>query len=246
VSTRAKQVLIVAVGAVVALVMCFLGLWQMQVFVDKGDRSVQARAEQPPVPLLENIRADGSVADIYGKRVTVSGRYLPSEQLLIPADDGSLRVLTAFEVADGRVVPIVRGETTDRASIQDAPAGERTETGLFLPGEGDADRAVASGEIGSVRMPLLAQRWPQRLTPGYVTLDAAGAADQGLTQGRVTLPHGDGSIQNGGYALQWWIFAAFGLGMSLKLAQSLGAKERAAREEAAADAVRAASGETHD
>ena len=75
-------------------------------------------------------------------------------------------------------------------------------------------------------MPLLAQQWPQQLIPGFVTLGAQDAAAQGLTQASVKLPGGEGSAQNGGYALQWWVFAAFALGMSIKLAHSLGVQDR--------------------
>ena len=243
--TRVKQALIVAFGTIVALVMVLLGLWQMQVFVDEGDRSVQARAEQPPVPLFDYVNPDGTVGDIYGRPVTLTGRYLPDQQVIVPAEDGTLRVLTAFQVADGRVVPVVRGATKDRALARPAPTGSRTETGLFLPGEGDDARPVGPGELSSVRTPLLAQRWPQRLAPGFVTLGESGSAAHGLSRAGLTLPHGDGSFQNGGYALQWWIFAAFGLGMSLKLAQSLGQRDRTARETAAQAELDAAARAEH-
>ena len=231
--TVAKQALILAVGLATALVMVVLGLWQMQVFVDKGDRTVAARAERDPVPLIDNVRLDGSTTDIYGKRVSVTGTYVAGQQLLVPAEGTAVRVLSALELADGRVVPIVRGLASSASVVTDPPSGARVETGLLLPGEGDSDAVVGPGELGSVRMPLLAQAWPQQLTPGFVTLDAEGAAAYGLAQAPVDLPRGEGSFQNGGYALQWWVFAAFGLGMSIKLAQSLGRRDRQAREDAA-------------
>lgn len=230
-STRTKQALFVLVGVVVAGVMVFLGLWQMQVFVDKGNRTVQARAEQAPVPLLDFVGANGAVGDVYGKQVVATGRYLPAQQLTIPAGDGVVRVLTAFELADGRVLPVVRG-VAPTASVPAPPSGTVTQTGLLLPGEGDA-AASDPAQLGSVRMPLLAQRWQQQLIPGFITLTAEDAAAQGLGHASVSLPTGEGSMQNGGYALQWWVFAAFALGMAIKLAQSVGARERQAREDAA-------------
>lgn len=232
-NTRAKQVLLVAVGAVVALVMVFLGLWQMQVFVDKGHRTVEARAEQAPVVLLDFVAPDGRVGDVYGRPVTARGHYLP-EQALIPDAAGQVRVLTAFELEDGRVLPVVRGQAPAASNVSPAPAGTLTQTGLFLPGEGDPEQPVAAGRLGSVRMPLLAQLWADyRLVPGFVTLSATDAAAQGLAQASVTLPEGEGSMQNGGYALQWWVFAAFALGMSIKIAASMGARDRKALEDAA-------------
>lgn len=241
-NTRLKQVLIVSVGAALALVMVFLGLWQMQVFVDKGHKTVADRAAQPAVPLEDYLADDLSLRDIYGRQVTITGRYLPGQQLLVPTE-GAYRVLTAFEVRDGRVLPVVRGLAPTVDDIDPPPPGQRTETGLFLPGEGDVrdDRnvnvVVPPGQLASVRMPALAQHW-SNLVPGFVTLGAQDAATHGLRQAPIDLPEGDGSAQNSGYALQWWVFAAFGLGMAIKLAHSLGVRERRALEAAALEATR--------
>lgn len=235
-STRLKQILVVSIAAVGALVMVFLGLWQMQVFVDEGNRTVQDRAAQAPVPLDEHMGSAGEIGDIYGKRVTITGRYR-DEQVLVPGVGGR-RVLAAFEVRDGRTLPVVRGFVADGVPIPPPPTGERVETGIFLPGEGDVkdDRnmpvPVPPGQLASVRMPALAQLWPQQLVPGFVTLDESDATAHGLAPARVHLPTGDGSARNSGYALQWWVFAAFGLGMAIKIAHTMGVKERRA-----ADAV---------
>ena len=236
-STRLKQILIIVGAAIVALGMIFLGLWQMQVFVDKGNKTVQDRAAQAPVPLEDHLGSAGAVGDIYGKKVTFSGEYVPDQQVLIPAE-GGYRVLAAFEVHDGRILPVVRGVAADEASITPPPSGQVTETGLFLPGEGDVkdERNILvdapDGQLASVRMPSLAQLWPQQLVPGFVTLDAPDAAAQGLTQAPVSLPTGEGSAQNSGYALQWWVFAAFGMGLAIKIAHAMGVKERKAAEAA--------------
>lgn len=223
-SMRAKQVVIVAVGIVGAIVMLVLGLWQMQVFVDQGNRSVTDRAAQTPIPLAEHVASDGEVGDTYGKQVIIEGAYLPDQTELVPTD-GSWRVLAAFQVRDGRVLPVVRGLVDDPAAVPPPPSGDRTETGLFLPGEGDVDGA-APGTLSSVRMPLLAQLWPQQLIPGFVTLGEADAAAHGVRPASVELPDGEGSARNSGYALQWWVFAAFAVGMSVKIAHGLGAAER--------------------
>lgn len=240
-STRLKQVLIILVGVVGALVMVFLGLWQMQVFVDKGNKTVEDRAAQAAVPFDDHLGDERALADIYGKQVTITGTY-DDRQILIPTDDG-YRVLAAFEIRDGRTLPVVRGVSPDGASIAPPPAGLRTETGLFLPGEGTVldDRGVAvtvpDGQLPSVRMPSLAQQWPD-LVPGFVTLGEPDAAQHGLSPAPVSLPTGEGSAQNSGYALQWWVFAAFGLGMAIKLAHSLGVRERKAAEAAALETIR--------
>lgn len=226
--TRSKQVLLVGVGALLAGVMVFLGLWQMQVFVDKGNRSVEDRAAQSPVPLAEHLGSAGEVGDIYGKQVTFTGVYLPEQEIRIPSVNGN-RVLTALQLHDGRILAVVRGLAIGSTSAA-PPTGEITGSGLFLPGEGDAE-GVPDGSLRTVRMPLLAQMWPQQLVPGFVTLNPDESAAQGMVGAPVKLPGGEGSIQNSGYALQWWVFAAFALGMSIKLAHSLGLQQRR-REEA--------------
>ena len=224
-NTRLKQILIVGVGAVAAAEMIVLGLWQMQVFVDKGNRSVEDRAAQAAVPLSEHVASDGEVGDIYGKQVTFTGEYLPEQTVLIPTADG-VRVLTAVALADGRILPVVRGLAANDEPYAAPPTGVVTETGLFLPGEGDPDGVVPDGTLRSVRMPLLAQKWPQQLIPGFVTLNAEESSAQGMQQAPVSLPSGEGSARNSGYALQWWVFAAFALGMAIKLAHTLGVKQR--------------------
>lgn len=230
---RTRQLLFVLVGLVTAVVMLGLGVWQMDRSIASGDAAIAARATEPSVPLLEHVRPDGTFDDIYGKPVSVAGRYLPAEQVLVPGGDGTFRVLTALQVADGRVVPVVRGVVSSTDRVPAPPTGDQEASGIFLPGEGEAPAAAAPGQLASVRMPLLAQLWPQQLTPGFVTLDASGAAAQRLTPASVTLPHGERSLQNGSYALQWWIFAAFALGMGIKLAHGVGEKERRSREDAA-------------
>lgn len=224
-NTRMKQVGLVSLGTAMAAVMIFLGLWQMQVFVDKGNRSVEDRAAQPAVPLAEHLGSSGAVGDIYGKQVVFTGTYLPDQQILIPTGTEQ-RVLTAVSLADGRVLPVVRGVSSQPDQITAPPPGTVTQTGLFLPGEGDPEGLVPDGRLHSVRMPLLAQQWSQPLVPGFVTLSQSDSAAQGLSQAPVSLPSGEGSAQNGGYALQWWVFAAFALGMSIKLAHSLGVQQR--------------------
>lgn len=223
---RARQTLVIGIGALLAAVMIGLGTWQLQVFTDQGNASAAARAAQSPVPLLDHVAADGTVGDIYGKPVTVSGRYLAGQQERVLGPDGVVRLLSALELADGRVLPVVRGTLSSGAEAPAPPTGEVTQTGIFLPSEPGTDHALATGySLGSVRLAQLAQLWPEPLMPGFITLDAAEAAAQGLPPATVSLPEQEGSWRNSGYALQWWVFAVFGFGMAVKIAQSMGKRE---------------------
>jgi hypothetical protein len=71
-------------------------------------------------------------------------------------------------------------------------------------------------------LPVLAQFWPQQLLPGFITLRGPDSEAQGLRMAVVALPTGSGSIQNIGYALQWWVFAAFGAFMTFRFVRALG------------------------
>ena len=128
-SVRGKQWCVALLGTALTLGMLWLGLWQMRVFEDKENESAAARAAQPPVALLDLVSADGTVGDVYGKRVTVVGRYLPDQQLPVVAADGTTRIVTAFLLEDGRVLPVVRGSVPSDAganAVPSAPSGSLT------------------------------------------------------------------------------------------------------------------------
>ncbi len=208
--------LIVASGVVTALVMGWLGLWQAQVFVDQGKSAAAAVTGEPVRPLDASVTGD-AVGGLWGHTVSATGHYLPAQQVLVVGPDGSGRVVTAFQLRDGRIVAIARGVGS---GAEPAPSGEVTQTGVFLPTEAAAERTVPPGAYGSVRLQALAQVWPQPLVSGYVTLDASEAAAQGLQAAPVVLPTLQGKERNAGYALQWWAFAAFALVMSVLVARN--------------------------
>ncbi len=220
---RARQWLIAVLGAAVTLAMLGLGLWQMRVFENKENESAAARAAQAPVRLLDFVAADGTVGDVYGKPARATGRYLPEQQARVVSEDGTVRVVSAFQVADGRVLAVVRGSLpADSGPLPQPPAGQLDQTGIFLPSEPGSGAADTGNELGSVRLPALAQFWPQQLLPGFITLSGQDSAAQGLGAVVVALPSGDGSVQNIGYALQWWVFAAFAAFMTLRFVRAIG------------------------
>lgn len=219
---RLKQTGIILAGVVAAGVMVLLGLWQLQVFEAQGAADAQARANEPPVSLTAVAPAGHDVGDAYGRTVFFTGRYDPSTQLLVPLGPGAeYRVLTAAVLSDGTAVPVVRG-VTHGPNAPPPPVGDLAQQGILLPSEPGNNVSVREGQISSVRVALLAQTWPYRLTAGYVTLNPAGAARQGLEAATAPLPDSNGRLRNGAYAIQWWIFAAFAVVMSIKIARDLG------------------------
>lgn len=215
-----QQVIIWTIGLVLTAVMLGLGLWQMQSFRDQGRDALIARMHETAVELTDVAPAGQEPGDAYGRTVRVAGSYLPEQQLLIPVphNPDRFRVLTALQLADGSVVAVVRGVSAS-PSPPPPPIGEVIQHGVFLPSEAAPEQALPSGQLGTVRLPLLAQSWPQPLVPGFVNLDSEGATAQGMTAAEVTLPTNAGEARNQGYALQWWIFAAAAVAATVKLSR---------------------------
>ncbi|HEY0239140.1 MAG TPA: SURF1 family protein [Friedmanniella sp.] len=220
-----RQTGVVALGVFLAAAMVVLGIWQLDVYQRQGGEAAARKAAAPPVALTTLAPATGAVGDGYGRRVTFTGAYDPRLQVLVPTD-GGYRVLTGLRQADGSVVAVVRGsETTPDQPVP--PTGPITRVGVLLPSEEStgATTTLPAGQIDSVQLPALAQTWTGPFVGGFVTLDAAASASEGLAPVTVDLPQASGRLRNGAYALQWWVFAAFALGMSIRVARDIGRLE---------------------
>lgn len=217
---RIRQTVIVLTGLGVAAVMVVLGLWQLAVYRAQGEGEATRRAALPAVEVSSVARAGQPVSDGYGRRVSVSGVYIAEAQALVPVDGrpGAYRVLTALRLANGDVLPVVRGLSAS-TPVPPAPAGPQKATGLLLPSEEAPPGELPPGQISSVRLPTLAQTWPGPLVSGFVTLTDADAAAQGLEPAPTELPQASGRLRNGAYALQWWVFAGFAVFLAVRMAR---------------------------
>lgn len=227
---RTQQLLVVVVGLAICLTMVGLGLWQARTARTHGAEATRQRAAQPAVPLPAKASGD-QVAALYGRQVTLRGQYLPDRQYYV-GDRPPFRVLTAFRTSDGAIVPVIRGQVEYGQELPAPPSGEVSQTGLLLPSEKKPEpRGLSAQDLPSprtyqVRIEALAQSWPAPLLNGYVSLNADESAEQRLGAVEVTLPEGEGSFRNSGYALQWWVFAAFGAVMTVIWARSIGRSGR--------------------
>jgi surfeit locus 1 family protein len=134
---------------------------------------------------------------------------------------GQLRVVSLLRTDDGRALAVVRGLVGSGGTQVPPPNGPQQVRGVLLPSE-PATPASGPDSLGSLRIPQLAQRWPGPLIDGFVTLDTADARAQGLEPAPVALPEGRGRLRNGAYALQWWVFAAFTVVLSWRIARDVG------------------------
>nr|WP_231747405.1 SURF1 family protein [Auraticoccus cholistanensis] len=231
--TRLKQLAVLVVALAAAAGMVRLGWWQLDVYRQQAQGYALQRAAEPARPLTEVAPAGTLPEDGYGRTVTFAGRFVPEDQFLLPVPDapGRYRVLTALKQADGSTVPVVRGVAELPGADPEPPAppaGEQQLSGILLASEAAVDSPpLPPGQLASVRLPEVAQHWAPPLVNGVVTLDAAGAGAQGLQQAAVTLPEGEGELRNGGYAVQWWVFAAFGLLMAVFIVRDIGRRDAA-------------------
>ena len=226
-AVRIKQVFIILFGVILAGVMVFLGLWQMNVFESQQDNSTQARISEPVITWSEAPKK-ADVMGQYGRRVTVTGTFKPSTTTLI-GTSWPVRVVEGVRLASGETLAVVRGELSEGKKVPTEPSGSVTLTGVLAASEtdnGHRNPQMPAAVLPSLRLEVLTQTWPQPLVPATLTLDNKDAHTQGLAPAQPVLPKGDGGERNRGYALQWWVFAIFTVAMSLAFARAAGKHQK--------------------
>ena len=202
-----------------------LGLWQLSVARDKG-RAEQVRAA-PMVPVADvaavltphaPFPADGN-----GRRITATGRYDASAQVLVTPrllrGERGYWVVTPLVVrSTGARIAVVRGFVTDpaKAGVPDL-AAEVTVSGTLTPGESPAESAapLPDGQLGALDLSLLVNRWPGGLYNAFVFASAEQPDVTSVVSPAVkrvpppTVVGGGLLWRNAAYALQWWVFALF-------------------------------------
>lgn len=229
-------------GVVIAVCVAFvtLGLWQLSVAQNDAYEKLQqerdALVEKPLDEVLtphQAFPADGS-----GHPVVVTGEYDASRQFLVPdrllEGEAGYWVVTPLVVDDGTaVVPVLRGFVTDPA-LADTPGPEQVRVhGELAPGEAPsfAEEPYPDGQQGTIDLSSLANQWPEALYNGFIfsTTEEPVLTDQALAHvPPPVLQAGDIEWRNLGYALQWWVFAAFAIFMYVKLLHDA-ARDRADR-----------------
>lgn len=234
-------------AVLVAILVSFtwLGLWQLAVAKDKGRAEAVESASARPVVDLATVVAphqqfpgDGS-----GRRVTATGSYAADGQVLVAPRrlDGRTGwwVVAPFVVdGTGGTLAVVRGFTTDPATVPDPPGGTLTLVGSLAPGESPAEAPAASSAgadpvLGSIDLAVLVNRWQGDLYNAFAfALEERGGGGTPVDAApleRVPPPMvGEGGLQwrNAAYALQWWIFAAFAAYMWFRMVRDDAERDR--------------------
>lgn len=221
---------LLVIGVLVSFV--FLGRWQLGVFEASG---APKRAPDPaPVAVTELAQVGRHVGGtVAGRRVTATGTYDAADQLLVAdrvadvsapggraARGRGFWLLTPLRLADGTVVPVVRGwvPTAGDPAVT-VPEGTVTVTGRLRPAEqtDDVQRGgrLPSGQVATVSTAELINTWTDaRLRNGFVVATAQDPPSR-ATPVAVPAPTIGGGLtwRNLAYALQWWIFALFAVYM---------------------------------
>jgi cytochrome oxidase assembly protein ShyY1 len=150
-------------------------------------------------------------------RVLAAGRYDTANEVLVRGRTVGGRV--GFEVVTPLVldsgaallvnrgwVPPARGAADVLPQVPPAPPGRVEVVGAVrLPenGPGRVDRRDGRLVTRRIDPAKLAPALPYPVLGGYVTTEQSGLTPIGVAY--------EGTLQNGGYALQWWAFAALTL-----------------------------------
>jgi cytochrome oxidase assembly protein ShyY1 len=225
---------------VIALAGLFIlaGFWQLDRLHQRRAKNavVRGRMASAPVPLdrvLEPDAADAGHASY--RRVSVTGRYDPSRQVLIQfrtyAGDPGEYLLTPLVTGSGDAILVNRGwiplsdaPATQARALDPAP-GQVTITGILFPPEkgGSPPTDAGRGVVWTTRINVdeLRGAFAPPLYPGYVQLTTQDPRSPGDYPIVLPLPH----LDNGphlSYAIQWFTFTVIGLvGWPLLIRRSL-------------------------
>jgi surfeit locus 1 family protein len=201
-----------ALAVVLMAGMGSLGLWQLGAYDQHQSEAARSRLQQPPVPLDRVLGKDaGFPADGVGRPVTVTGRYLPAEQIYVRGLAGSsavYAVTTPLLTRAGSAILVVRGSSHELGPAP--PQGQVRVTGVLEPSSDLGDPLGADRVTSGLRIAGLLDAFSADLYAGYIVLTASEPPDR-LSPVNVALPEPSrlAGIRNLLYAVQWWVFAAF-------------------------------------
>lgn len=198
-----------------------LGLWQLDRLDERQafNATIEARYDQPPLPLDELVPADATpeaLDTVEWRPVTLSGTYLPEESFTVVNRSQSGRagrnVAVPLQLDDGRVVIVNRGFVPLTEDLPQVPATEVEVVGrlrssqerglgqLSDPADGDLF------EVQRIDIDRLAPQLPGEVVPMYVDLVESSPPEPVPFPETVAAPElGEGSHLS--YAVQWFIFS---------------------------------------
>jgi len=236
-SPRMVALHVLALVATTAAV--WLGVWQYDAWQTRRDSqatdSANARSNALPEPLDEVMSADDPFpGDAIGQPVAFGGEWVGEDTFFIAGRELDNRtgywVVTPVAVCDGGdcagrpAMLVVRGWTANTQDAPTAPTGPVEVTGWLQPPEGSGrqDPNPDDDVLAEVRIADAIQRVDQDLYGAYVISKdleesdvnagtTVGADLEPVTPASLPEPETFTALRNLLYALEWWVFAAFGL-----------------------------------
>lgn len=221
-----------------AVVMVGLGLWQLDRYHYRSEINarIDTASQRDPAPIAAVLAAPqpprAGVAAVAGAaptasaawtRVTVTGRYDPTHEILARVrtvnDRVGFEILTPLVLNDGSAVLVDRGWVPSSPAgaaatpqFPAAPAGQVTVVGRIHAPESRAGSPEPFGNYLAVRRiapDRLAPALPYPIFGAYLTLESQSPpADPAFV---LIGPDHENATMNAGYVVQWWIFAALTL-----------------------------------
>jgi len=230
-----------ALTALLVGVMIMAGQWQLDRYHERSEINarIDAARTAEPAPFREELPAPSGTAGTAGRpappaaewsRVTMTGRYDGQHQFLVRGRtvEGKVgfEVVTPLVLDDGTAVLVDRGwiaapagGAAARPEVPAAPASTVTVSGRVAPPESRArapERINGTLEVRRVAAARLAGALPYPVYGSHVLLDADKPGSTGLVA--VPSPY-ENAWQNGGYVVQWWLFALLTVGAFIWLAR---------------------------
>jgi cytochrome oxidase assembly protein ShyY1 len=219
-----RWILAIIVGAIIAIALVRLGVWQLDRLAERrtSNALIEARSAETPVPLAELVGRIGMDPEALAYRpAIVEGRYRADLELFSVGrtygDVSGTLVVTPLEIDDGTLIMAVRGLVpTDTAGPPavgyEPPTGRVTVVGRLDDGEeplriGEPD--PPGGVVRSIsRIDLdYLDRWiDAEVLPIDVVLESQDPPDTAASP----TPVPPDELSEGphlGYAIQWFAFA---------------------------------------
>lgn len=212
----------IGLGVVLIAFIVLAGLaggWQWDRTMEVIEAERAAQGEAIPVQDVVSLGAElpGSAV---GHPVTATGTYAPDDQIIVlhRSLDGrpGIWVVTPLDLVDGTRVAVVRGWLEDDLGPgMTPPAGPVEINGVLQPDERFyPDAKPAPGTAVAISAERFARSWDAPTLPGFVVLTEQtprATTDPRPVPATVQVSDVPFPIRNFGYALQWFVFAVFGI-----------------------------------
>ncbi len=247
------MLVLLVVVIVVAFGCGALGRWQLERAQERGAQAEQHRIDEltsaGPVPIGDVLAPQvGMSGSLVGKTVSVTGTF-EDGQLLVEGRAHAGRtgylVLAPLRVSDDGaggatwadlsgppVLPVVRGWVASPGDAVAPAPGTVTVTGYLQTSESVGTGLVGEGVTDSISSGHLANVWGGPVYSGYLVQSASDPVDPGaeslalLDRPRLEGSDGGLNLQNLFYAVQWWIFGLFAVGLWLQAVRDESRAER--------------------